>query len=203
MDAHLFRRFCDALLPTLPGTRLEKIYQPGQGVTVFGLYGTSFLSSSCSSEQAAKKRHLVLRAERKSPLLFVSGHKLTVNAHPPAQIMRLRKHLHDHRIRSASAHCTERRLYLEIEGDTGPIWLLLDLREGPRLLFDAPPSFEEPRWPDASTSLRDLCEGEEWREWPVITPALRSMASAAAFFSASMTALRRSRCSSPRFPRAA
>ena len=89
MDAHLFRRFCDALLPTLPGTRLEKIYQPGQGVTVFGLYGTSFLSSSCSSEQAAKKRHLVLRAERKSPLLFVSGHKLTVNAHPPAQIMRL------------------------------------------------------------------------------------------------------------------
>lgn len=173
MDAHLFRRFCDALLPTLPGTRLEKIYQPGQGVTVFGLYGTSFLSSSCSSEQAAKKRHLVLRAERKSPLLFVSGHKLTVNAHPPAQIMRLRKHLHDHRIRSASAHWTERRLYLEIEGDNGPIWLLLDLREGPRLLFDAPPSFEEPRWPDASTSLRDLCEGEEWREWPVITPALR------------------------------
>ena len=140
MDAHLFRRFCDALLPTLPGTRLEKIYQPGQGVTVFGLYGTSFLSSSCSSEQAAKKRHLVLRAERKSPLLFVSGHKLTVNAHPPAQIMRLRKHLHDHRIRSASAHWTERRLYLEIEGDSGPIWLLLDLREGPRLLFDAPPS---------------------------------------------------------------
>lgn len=173
MDAHLFRRFCDALLPTLLGIRLEKIYQPGQGVTVFGLYGTSFLSSSPSCERAAKKRHLVLRAERKSPLLFVSEHKLTVNAHPPAQIMRLRKHLYDHRIRSASAHWTERRLYLEVEGDDGPLWLLLDLREGPRLLFEAPPAFEEPRWPEPSASLRELCEGEEWREWPVITPALR------------------------------
>lgn len=171
MDAHLFRRFCDALLPTLPGTRLEKIYQPGQGVTVFGLYGSSFLSPS--REQAPKKRHLVLRAERKSPLLFVSEHKLTVNAHPPAQIMRLRKYLYDHRIRSASAHWTERRLYLEVEGDDGLIWLLLDLRDGPRLLFEAPPPFEEPRWPSPSASLRELCEGEEWREWPVITPALR------------------------------
>ena len=168
MDAHLFRRFCDALLPSLPGVRLEKIYQPGQGVTIFGLYGAPLSSPGNSA-----KRHLVLKAERKAPLLFVSEHKLTVNAHPPAQIMRLRKYLYDHRIRSASAHWTERRLYLEVEGDDGPVWLTLDLREGPSLLFDPPPPFEEPRWPDASVSLRELCEGEQWRDWPVITPALR------------------------------
>ena len=171
MDAHLFRRFCDALLPALIGTRLEKIYQPGQGVTVFGLYGNSFLSPS--GERAGRKRHLVLKAERKDPLLFVSEYKLSVNAHPPAQIMRLRKHLYDHRIRSAVSYWTERKLCLEVEGDEGPVWLMLDLREGPKLLFEEPPAFEEPRWPDPDQSLRDLCEGEEWRDWPVITPALR------------------------------
>ena len=39
MDAHLFRRFCEDLLPALIGSRIEKIYQAADGVITFSLYG--------------------------------------------------------------------------------------------------------------------------------------------------------------------
>lgn len=167
MDAHLFRRFCDALIPTLPGARVEKIHQPGQGVTTFALYG--------APEGLPKKRHLVLKADRKAPFLFVADHRVPVNAHPPAMVMRLRKYLFDRRILGAVSHWTERRLYLEILPETtiGPLWLCLDLREGPALLFEIPPPFAGPQWPGPELSPPVLCEGETWRDWPVLTPALR------------------------------
>jgi len=64
--------------------------------------------------------------------------------------------------------------------DEAPCWLCLDLRSGPRLESweDASPleSWEDAssgdtvRWPSPEELPRAL---EEWRDWPVLTPALR------------------------------
>lgn len=178
MDAHLFRRFCDALVPTLPGARLEKIHQPGPGVTVFALHGGPVRPGDQAAEESGValrtgRRFLVLRADRKSPLLFLAAHRLPVNAHPPASVMRLRKYLSDHRIVDAAVRWTERRLFLEVAADDGPVWLCLDLREGPSLRFEPPAPAGPCVWPDPALSPLALCENGGWRDWPVLTPALR------------------------------
>ena len=101
MDAHLFRRFCDELIPHLMGARMEKIHAPGPNVYVFALFG---------GHSREGKRFLVLRADRKAPLLFVADHRIPVNAQPPAFVMRLRKHLSDQRVTRAVCRWTERQL---------------------------------------------------------------------------------------------
>ena len=167
VDANLFRRFCASFATDLPGTRLGKIHQPGPGVTIFSLYGYW--------HGVAAKRHLVLKAERKAPLIFFSDYRLPVNAPPPAQVMRLRKHLSDRHLAGCAVHWSERRLYLQIASPS-PLWLELDLREGPQILFADPPPYLEPDWPDIS-QLRNLEDLEayttRWRTTPTLTPALR------------------------------
>ena len=157
MDAHLFRRFCDELVPRLMGARMEKIHAPGPNVYVFALFG---------GHSRDGKRFLVLKADRRSPLLFVADHRIPVNAQPPAFVMRLRKHLSDQRITHAVCLWTERRLWL---GFSNAAWLCLDLREGPSLSFDAPELADDPVWPSDFPAL----SAENWREWDVLTPALR------------------------------
>lgn len=157
MDAHLFRRFCDELVPRLMGARMEKIHAPGPNVYVFALFG---------GHSRDGKRFLVLKADRRSPLLFVADHRIPVNAQPPAFVMRLRKHLSDQRITHAVCLWTERRLWL---GFSNAAWLCLDLREGPSLSFDAPELADDPVWPSDFPAL----SAESWREWDVLTPALR------------------------------
>lgn len=158
MDAHLFRRFCSALIPGLSGARMEKIHAPAPGLIVFTLYG---------GRGGDGKRFLTLRSGRSSPLLFVSDHRVPVNAQPPAFVMRLRKHLSGERVVRAVCHWTARRLWLGFSGLSQP-WLCLDLREGPSLGFEAPPPPEEPLWPSALPTDPDA-----WRGWDVLTPALR------------------------------
>lgn len=160
MDAHLFRRFCEALIPRIMGARMEKIHAPGPHVTVFTLYG---------GDGREGKRHLVLKADRKVPLLFVAAHRVPVNAEPPAFVMRLRKHLSGRRIIHAVCAWPERRLFLGLAGEP-EVWLLLDLREGPSLLFEAPSLPEDISWPDADVLA---LPPERWKEYPVLTPALR------------------------------
>lgn len=160
MDAHLFRRFCDALVPRVMGAHMEKIHAPGPGVTVFAMYG---------GDGRDGKRHLVLKADRKSPLLFSADHRIPVNAQPPAFVMRLRKHVSGRRITHAVCRWTERRLYFGLSGDV-PLWLCLDLREGPSLSFDAPAAESGPLWPDGGISS---LSPESWKKWQVLTPALR------------------------------
>ena len=159
MDAHLFRRFCDALLPCVMGARVEKIHAPGPHITVFTLYG---------GEGCRSKRYLVLRADRKTPLLFVADHRVPVNAQPPAFIMRLRKYLSGRRITHALRDWPSRRLWFGLSGEA-QIWLSLDLREGPSLSFDPPAIPEEPAWPERVSAL----PAETLKSWPVLTPALR------------------------------
>ena len=159
MDAHLFRRFCDELIPHLMGARMEKIHAPGPNVYVFALFG---------GHSREGKRFLVLRADRKAPLLFVADHRIPVNAQPPAFVMRLRKHLSDQRVTRAVCRWTERQLWLGFSGEAQP-WLCLDLREGPSLSFDPPELYDGPEWPADFLAL----PSESWREWDVLTPALR------------------------------
>lgn len=171
MDCHVFRRLCAELTPALAGCRLEKIHQPAEDVTVFTLYGHG------------RKRYLFLKAGRKAPFLFLADHKISGGTQPPASIMFLRKHLAGRRVIDAFPDWVERRLYLHFppsgqegsagseQGECGGLWLRLDLREGVRLLRHAPDDPPPPRWP--SPEQARAAQGEDWRNWPVLTPALR------------------------------
>lgn len=160
MDAHLFRRFCEALIPRIVGARMEKIHAPSPHVTVFTLYG---------GEGKEGKRCLVLKDGRNAPLLFASSYRIPVHTEPPAFIMRLRKHLFGRRI----AHCVcawpKRQLFLSFYGEP-KVWLLIDLKEGPSLLFEPPPPPESIAWPEANVLALNP---EQWKTYPVLTPALR------------------------------
>lgn len=133
MDAHLFRRFCDDLIPALTGVRIEKIHQLTSGVTIFSLYGLGKIQHD-TSLFANKKQSLILKSGRK-PLIFLSDFRPTVGTHPPAFIMRLRKYCAGKRILSAHSHWLERKIYLEIYGGA---WLCLNLKKGVELFFDTP-----------------------------------------------------------------
>lgn len=159
MDCHLFRRLCDELVPILIGCRMEKIHQPAPGVTLFTLYG------------GGSKHFLFLKHGRKAPFLFLSRHKVAVGSAPPAEIMRLRKYLSDHRIVESVVHWVERQLFLRVGADTER-WLCLDLREGPSLRAHAPDAAVPIVWPNVER-WSEYCAGEGWRNWPVITPPLR------------------------------
>ena len=159
MDCHVFRRLCDELAPALMGSRIEKIHQPSSDIVFFTFYG------------GGQKQFLFLKSGRKAPFLFLSSHKIPVGSVPPAKIMRLRKFLADKRIVDTLVNWPERRLCLRIASDA-ELWLILDLREGPSLLFERPQECEEPNWP-APENWETLCADQGWRDWPVLTPPLR------------------------------
>ena len=168
MDAHVFRRLCDALAPLLSGARLEKIQSPAPGVHAFTFYARR------------RKEHLFLRADRRTPFLFLSPERQSTGRHPDAPVMRLRKHLAGRRVAACLPDWPARRLSLLFRGgseypESAPpeTWLVLDLREGPRLLLGASPDMPvEPLWPEPE-ELAEACADENWRNWPVLTPALR------------------------------
>ncbi|MDY0259419.1 MAG: NFACT RNA binding domain-containing protein [Desulfovibrio sp.] len=178
MDAHLFRRLCEDLTPQLAGARIEKLQEPAPGLLVLTWYG------------GGRKRQLCLRHARKEPFCFLSASRITAGKAPSAQIMRLRKYASGRRIASCVVRFCDRQLWLLLAGgDSGLMadqggkgsdadaprlaWLLLDLREGPSLHFlteGEAPEEEAPDWPGPDTLAQAL---QDWRAWPVLTPALR------------------------------
>ena len=189
MDAHLFRRFCEDLTPLLVGARVEKLQEPAPGVLALTFFS------------AGRKRQLCLRFGRKDPFCFVTEHRLSVGRAPSAPVMRLRKHAAGRRVAACVSLWCQRQLWLLLaggpqtsqaafsaedadsanesaEGSAHPsaprlTWLLLDLREGPSLRFlaeDEFPEDERPVWPEPA-QLADALEN--WRQWPVLSPALR------------------------------
>ncbi|MFT4300767.1 MAG: NFACT RNA binding domain-containing protein [Desulfovibrio sp.] len=179
MDAHLFRRFCEDLTPQLAGARVEKLQEPAPGFLVLTWYG------------GGRKRQLCLRYARKEPFCFLSGSRISAGKAPSAQIMRLRKYASGRRIVSCVVKFCDRQLWLLLAGgdsmlsgaehggaDSDPgafrlTWLLLDLREGPSLHFlteAEAPEEERPQWPEPAQLAQAR---QNWREWPVLTPALR------------------------------
>ena len=175
MDAHLFRRFCEDLIPLLVGARVEKIQEPADGLLALMIYS------------GGRKRQLCLRFGRKDPFCFVTAQRISVGRAPSAPIMRLRKYAAGRRIVACVPQWSERRLWLLLGGgadaaarvaedaaSTAPpllTWLLLDLREGPSLKFlaDAPEE-DQPPWPEPEQLAAAL---QDWRQWAVLTPALR------------------------------
>lgn len=186
MDAHIFRALCHALTPRLTGAWLDKIQEPAPGVTSLALALPHRPLSSGSPASASRKAWLVLRAERKDPFLFLTRDKPAAPLSPSAPVMRLRKYAAGRRILSLVPDFAARRLWLLLGGEAPAglaprtagdqpraLWLLLDLREGPalRLLSEEDsPRPVEPCWPEPD-ELENACR--QWREWPVITPALR------------------------------
>lgn len=165
MDAHVFRRVVHALIPLLTGARLEKVQSPAPDVHVFTWYARQ------------RKHHLTLGCDRRSPFLYLAPERPAAAAPPSAQTMRLRKHCRGRRVAACVVHWPERRLHLlfqktTVAGAPPPeTWLTLDMREGPLLgLGKAPLPPVVPLWPEAE-ELETACA--HWRQWPVLTPALR------------------------------
>ncbi len=168
MDAHVFRRFGQALCPMLEGARLEKIQSPAEHVFVLSIYAQK------------RKQHLVLKASRKTPFLYFARQRPTVSAPPTAQIMRLRKYCAGRRIVSCSLDWLNRRLLLLFRSDVvngvpsnQETWLVLDLRDGLSLVQGAcptlPPDDAQILWPQDILHLAD----SHWKQWPMLTPNLR------------------------------
>ncbi len=142
MDAHLFRRFCEDLLPALIGSRIEKIYQAADGVITFSLYGLANVQqkNSASAKDTLKtnvfadRKHYLTYKEGKEAFLFLSHSRITKNDEPPAFVMRLRKHLAGKHIKTAAANWLERKIILEVSD----CWVSLDLRHGIELHFGCP-----------------------------------------------------------------
>ena len=133
MDAHIFRRLCDALIPLLTGARLEKIQAPAPNVFMF----TLFIKKA---GMAGRKQYLYLQSGRKQPYLFLSAEKASAGGQPSSSIMRLRKYVGGHRVAACVADWTGRKLALlcGTVQEAGQYygqecWLVLDLREGASL----------------------------------------------------------------------
>lgn len=168
MDCHVFRRLCQEFVPLFLGARMEKIHQPAPDLTMFTLY------AQC------RKHYIFLRADRADPFLFRSPAKIAVGTEPPASIMRLRKYFSGQRLMDARVLWPERRILFRARGeDEQGAWLELDMREGPTLhLGDAGIPFAsmdvepEALWPELD-EVPTLCADGGWRQWPVLSPALR------------------------------
>lgn len=175
MDAHFFRCLARALGPSLAGRRVEKIHNPAPGVWTFKLQasgGPQFLLSATATGGG---------------LLFLSPDKPENPETPSARCMWLRKRLTGRRLGECVVDWPGRMLALAVGGGPGAQdaadgahgvvgaggWLLLGPGREPELAEALPDDFgAAPRWPGEG---RDLAEEGLWREFPVLTPALRRL----------------------------
>ncbi|MBO4300454.1 MAG: DUF814 domain-containing protein [Desulfovibrio sp.] len=174
MDAHLFRRFCDATVPRLTGARVEKLQEPAPDTLVITVYGFGL------------KQHVCWHSGRKDAFCFLTDRRISSGHAPEARVMRLRKYVSGRRILSCVVQWCRRRLWLLLGGQESTAsmlrpdgaspsltWLLLDLREGASLHFlseSESPEEDDPLWPEPTALASAM---EDWRHWPVLTPALR------------------------------
>lgn len=202
MDAHLFRRFCEDLLPALIGARIEKIYQAAEGVFTFSLYGLGNVQQKYSAQKNAAassvspfnaQKYYLTYKEGKDAFLLLSHSRVTTTDDPPAFVMRLRKYLTGKHIKTVTANWLQRKIFFEVQD----VWLEIDLRNGVELSFACPEQalcspkddyfpFENsfvltPHLTDenfalywADFSLLSQTENKEiWREYQTLTPLLR------------------------------
>lgn len=163
MDAHLFRKFAEVFERQASGARIEKIQEIAPGHTQIAFFGNS------------RKLYLRLRFGRKDPFCYTSSVRVEGLARPSAPIMRLRKYCEGRSIAAIVSQIWSRKLWLMAGGLDGgrTVWLCFDLAKGASLHFldqDDLPQPEECAWPQAANLAACL---ENWRDWPVLTPALR------------------------------
>lgn len=166
MDAHLFRRFCDALLPRLEGALIARIQAPAPGHLALTWFGHG------------REEQIYMRHERQKPFIFVTR-PVGSGTKPDAWIMRLRKYAVGARIGAIVPQYLQRRLWFLLSGGDARgrngenVWLCLDMREGASLHFLTEaevPAVDELLWPQMPQIANAL---EDWRNWPVLTPDLR------------------------------
>lgn len=146
MDAHLFRRFCEDLLPALIGARIEKIYQAAEGVLTFSLYGLGNVQQKYFAQKNAgassvslvspfnSQKYYLTYKEGRDAFLLLSHSRVTMSDEPPAFVMRLRKYLTGKHIKTVTANWLQRKIVFEVQD----VWLEIDLRNGVELSFTCP-----------------------------------------------------------------
>ncbi|MDR1243440.1 MAG: NFACT RNA binding domain-containing protein [Deltaproteobacteria bacterium] len=191
MDAHVFRLLAKELTLFMHGARVEKIHAPAPGLFALGLYNhglkrTVFIRhpKSCSP---GLKPVADIRRGNFAPALYLSARKLPNPERPSAMVMTLRKYLAGRKLGSATLDWLNRRLFffvpgprqtVHITGNTGgvPLWLCLDLTTGPSLHHELP-DIAPVSWPERHFSDQNphgvLQEPTVWKNYPVLTPALR------------------------------
>lgn len=165
MDAHLFRLFAENAASFFEGALISKIQEPCQGLLTFGLYNRG------------RKRQFVFRYGKRDPFCFFTDVRLPAAAAPSAHIMRIRKYFGQKRVAAAIFSVWARQLWLmaanQGQEDGKNPWLCLDFARGASLYFldeSELPLPEAPVWPDGDNLGAAL---EQWRDFPVLTPALR------------------------------
>lgn len=166
MDAHLFRLFWSVAQNLLSGARIGKIQMPQPGLLTIDIFNSG------------KKRQLCWRFGKHNPFCFLSEERFASGHAPSGQIMQIRKYFSDRHIASTVVQFCQRKVWLlagagQNESQKKAPWLCLDLLTGPGLHFldiGATPEVDEPDWP-TSDLLDDALAN--WRNWPVLTPALR------------------------------
>lgn len=155
MDAPFFRALVASLCLRLVGGRLGKIFEPAPGCLVF------------AHKIGRESSFLLFRPAKSKNILCLSPAKPPMPHDPGPRAMWLRKRVGDARILGCVADWPTLRLGLVLDGRA----LILDLREGPRLVDALPDDFgREPPWP---ALRRVLDDPEVWREYPHLSPSLR------------------------------
>lgn len=123
-------------MPALVGSRIEKIYQPAEGIVTFSLYGLGKIWQRTAEPPysfSSQKYYLSCKGGKEA-FLFLSHTRVSSGTEPPAFVMRLRKYLAGRHIKSAAADWLQRKIILEVQD----VWLSLDLRNGLELHFSCP-----------------------------------------------------------------
>lgn len=164
MDAHLFRLFAENAASFFEGAMISKIQEPYSGLLTFGLYNRG------------RKRQFAFRYGKRDPFCFFTDLRLPAGTAPSAHIMRIRKYFGQRRIAAAVFRPWERDFWLmaanQGQADGKNPWLRLDFAKGATLYFldeSELPLAGETAWPEAE----NLDALENWRDFPVLTPALR------------------------------
>jgi hypothetical protein len=166
MEAVFFRFLARELAAALVGARVEKIYLPSPNCLTLALFTVKPLVLEGVPRHTC---HLHVRYGSGRFFCFCSPLKTRQPLQPPAEAMRLRKHLRGRRLERLVADWPARRLLLVAAGQ-GPA-LLLDPRAAPALI-EAPPEQapSPPVWPPLETVLGDP---DLWRTHPQFSPELR------------------------------
>ncbi len=176
MDAHFFRRLACELRDTLTGARVERVYCPSPDTTTLVLH------------TRGPQQNLLLRADRRFPLLFLSPDRPENPASPTAHAMWLRKYTTGKRLGSVCADWAMRRMAFALvspqEENASPFpWLVVDIRQGVTLLEALPAGFGvDPVWLEPGEYSALLASAEAapgntevpvWQIYPQYTPLLR------------------------------
>ena len=155
MEANFFRYAARELAPRITGMRIEKIFDPAQGILTIDLGSPGYC---------------ILHASPSRGFFFLSSTKPDNKQHPSGQVMWLRKRTRSHRIQQVLTDWPSRRMAWLMD-TRPPMYLMVDLRQGVSLVSELDPHFgREPDWPDVDA----LGSYERiWEIYPQITPPVR------------------------------